>query len=346
MKMFIPAVGYRIELSSFWTFDLYHETRNDGLLEHIKPELFREESRLTGSYDRVDRYVDGRYGKLLSTSVTIPPGTKLEVDRVYIRTMSKSAKTKDEDYDSITFKVVSGLDTKKKIRFWAKLADVNQLEYELPVDHDIVKVNCAKHIKKFERTTLVNAVHNGFSAFETAQNTLCLGSKPEIPSWITKELVMKSTYLKALYAEKVEPVVIEQHEKYIAYERSKLKQRMETKSLSYYVRPNDVVEMLALSMAKTLDDLKKSFPGLFSFEHQRMNSHKCDSWWDFSRAFLSTSSFKTLEDGSHVRTFRGNKKFVSCGNYDGLTADLSSAWVTVTTNVTDDQILAVDMGID
>lgn len=51
--------------------------------------------------------------------VTLPTGTNLKVDRVYIR---KGAK----DFSSITFFMV--LPEKKSVRFWAKIPDVNTME--------------------------------------------------------------------------------------------------------------------------------------------------------------------------------------------------------------------------
>jgi hypothetical protein len=69
-------------------------------------------------------------------SVTIPAGTTLKVDRIYIR---KGA----SDYSSITFfaeglgevEVTQGWSNKKKVkkkalRFWAKLSDCNEIEIE------------------------------------------------------------------------------------------------------------------------------------------------------------------------------------------------------------------------
>jgi len=58
-------------------------------------------------------------------SVTIPAGTLLEVDRIYIR---KGA----NDFSSVTFKWVKGEGKNKKtLRFWAKLEDINNIECEL-----------------------------------------------------------------------------------------------------------------------------------------------------------------------------------------------------------------------
>lgn len=55
-------------------------------------------------------------------------GTVLKVDRIFIRKGM-------EDWSSLTFFMVSSPDpalaSKKKIRFWAKLSDCNQIEFDL-----------------------------------------------------------------------------------------------------------------------------------------------------------------------------------------------------------------------
>lgn len=61
-----------------------------------------------------------------SIKVTLPKGTILKIDRIYIRKGSS-------DYSSITFYAKDMLkpNTKKKYspRFWAKLSDCNQIEF-------------------------------------------------------------------------------------------------------------------------------------------------------------------------------------------------------------------------
>lgn len=58
---------------------------------------------------------------------TLPKGTQLKIDRIYIR-------KGNEDYSSITFYIEDCPDKtfrpKKKIRFWSKLDDVNNIIFE------------------------------------------------------------------------------------------------------------------------------------------------------------------------------------------------------------------------
>ena len=102
MKLFVPACGFRILLEKPWTFDLYYEYRNKTLLAAKGVNLtnfWNECYEPTANPREWPR-------KLKRLSVTLEQGTLLEVDRVYVRSNSKSAKTKDEDYDSLSFRII------------------------------------------------------------------------------------------------------------------------------------------------------------------------------------------------------------------------------------------------
>ena len=123
MKLYIPVNGDEIKLQADWTFDLYNEDRNSSLMEKI------------GDVRKVT-WGGGNYG---SIPCTIPAGAVLKIDRVYIRKGNK-------EYSSITFlwkgeslpakleQYWEGGETYKvprqPIRFWAKLGDVNNIEFE------------------------------------------------------------------------------------------------------------------------------------------------------------------------------------------------------------------------
>ena len=130
MKLFIPPCGYRIRLVKDWSFDLYRESRNHDLAIVLKTYKVSDDYHAS----RYEKPAEGTYygNKLRHDLVTIPANTVLEVDRVYIRTFSKNAASKDDDFDSITFRVKehTGWAGDKHPRFWAKLCDVNTIEYE------------------------------------------------------------------------------------------------------------------------------------------------------------------------------------------------------------------------
>ena len=127
-QMFIPSCGVQIKLTEDWTFTCYNEMRNHE---------FRK------SYG-----VQGRE----PISVTVKAGTILTIDRVYIRQFNKS-KSNEDSYDSITFRTYKSKKDKardKKVeaimedkfpggRFWAKLHEVNNIQYEIHKTIDEVK---------------------------------------------------------------------------------------------------------------------------------------------------------------------------------------------------------------
>lgn len=98
----IPAIGDVVRLASDWKFRLFEEGRNATMLSEIR-------SVQTNKW-----IADSRYWQ-----VTIPAGTELKVDRVYVRAGQRNA-----NYNSVTFRTrYNG----KSVRFWAKLKDVNNI---------------------------------------------------------------------------------------------------------------------------------------------------------------------------------------------------------------------------
>lgn len=100
--MCIPAIGDVVKLASDWEFRLYEEGRNKTLLSQIR-------SVPTNKW-----VANGRFWQ-----VTIPAGTELKVDRVYVRAGQRNA-----NYNSVTFRTqYNG----KNVRFWVKLKDANKM---------------------------------------------------------------------------------------------------------------------------------------------------------------------------------------------------------------------------
>ena len=112
MQLYIPEIGDQIRVTAPWTFNLYREWRNHkfqvayGLLD---PTTWKYKYEFSSSPDRCD-------------PVTIVENTILGVDRVYIR--KGAAK-----FSSVTF--ISKNGAYKGKRFWAKLIDVNRMEFEI-----------------------------------------------------------------------------------------------------------------------------------------------------------------------------------------------------------------------
>ncbi len=111
MRLFIPNIGTKLILMYPWTFDLYDEYRNTHIHAHF------------------NLVAPARYGRnIQSNRVTIPSGSILKIDRVYI-------KKGLPQFNSITFGLfgTKGKNNKEyRIgRFWAKLDDVNNIECEV-----------------------------------------------------------------------------------------------------------------------------------------------------------------------------------------------------------------------
>lgn len=125
MKLYVPACGDRIVLSAPWEFPLY--------LEHRNVRFAQARGLLSEKVGRYESFWDGeRYsGRFRRVQVTLEAGTVIECDRVYIRSFNKSHVKVEEDFDSITWKVMRGDRPAKNQRFWVKLSDCNGLECEV-----------------------------------------------------------------------------------------------------------------------------------------------------------------------------------------------------------------------
>lgn len=133
MKLYIPACGDRIVLKKDWEFSLYLESRNLNFAQELR--LWEPEA---GAYvwNQYMLDADGKdTGKLQSIRASLPKGTCLEFDRLYIRTFNKAKVDEGDDYDSVTFKVIlpSGKMAKKQ-RFWVKRAACSDIEYSVEAD--------------------------------------------------------------------------------------------------------------------------------------------------------------------------------------------------------------------
>ena len=116
MRLFIPTIGTRIKLLEPWTFTLKAEERNTAFAFKMgQPWLDKHKQLIANS----------AFAYSLSSTenkiITLPAGSILVVDRIYIRSNLK-------EYDSITFRYKSD---KVNGRFFAVLTEVNNIEFEL-----------------------------------------------------------------------------------------------------------------------------------------------------------------------------------------------------------------------
>lgn len=157
MQLYVPEIGDHIELMSDWTFNLYEEYRNEKTWDLLNcaensdvkhnvniqkaalddlQALYAKYRNLVQNYRcHIDQWTDEDIelsnklsairSKEICCVVTLPMGSILSFDRIYIR---KGA----SDYSSISFylKFHPTLQLKKKPRFWAKLEDCNNIMFE------------------------------------------------------------------------------------------------------------------------------------------------------------------------------------------------------------------------
>lgn len=146
-KLNIPNLGTVLILTEDWEFNLYFEDRNQSLLDdygYIKKFRWREEKKLkpadfkSGKIPQEVEYEDALTEEQLKVAyksyratnafdnpfikITLPTGTQLSVERIYIR---KGA----EAFNSVTFRTTKNCPDLKyrNKRFWVKLRDANKI---------------------------------------------------------------------------------------------------------------------------------------------------------------------------------------------------------------------------
>lgn len=113
MQLYIPNIGEHITLASDWTFRLFNESRCQPFLD------------CPAQAEKVD---NPTYAISEVKHCTLPAGTVLAVDRVYLRQGLDA-------FASISFRITKTTApwvAKQRKRFWAKLDDVNQLQIVPP----------------------------------------------------------------------------------------------------------------------------------------------------------------------------------------------------------------------
>lgn len=144
-RLNIPELGAFIILAEPWTFALQPESRNSALLESAGWQWYggREEQEVRYARLRkagwIATEIEEQFGCHekydWSKEVTLPAGTQLKFDRIYIRkgsaeyssvTFFLDRKTVDPAYSDVCLNLHS---KKGKARFWAKLGDINKIIY-------------------------------------------------------------------------------------------------------------------------------------------------------------------------------------------------------------------------
>lgn len=128
MQMMIPPLGTRIRLTADWAFSLHYERRNESVYDMLGAfqDLKGKHGYPADAYAPAYRFDPSEREPV---QVSLPAGTLLTLDRYYIRQGAG-------DFDSVSFMLPSqplpgySFGKKRAARFWAKLEDVNDIEFE------------------------------------------------------------------------------------------------------------------------------------------------------------------------------------------------------------------------
>jgi hypothetical protein len=131
MQFYIPEISDEIRLLTDWHFNLYNEERNATLMRYAG------DTRPCGY-----NWTAHSHHAIGGIPYSIPAGEILVIDRLYVR-------KGQDDFSSLTFlwkgksnaaytsmesrwggAPIQTKHPKRQVRFWAKLDDVNKIEYE------------------------------------------------------------------------------------------------------------------------------------------------------------------------------------------------------------------------
>lgn len=151
-SMFIPPLGFELELREDWHFKLFNELRNTGLIRAAgmePPQVALPDFWSLSTAEKHAAYTKSVWrlpnGDIPSgrevreiydvcAPFVLRAGTRLKVDRIYMR-------RGQSDFDSVTFRcnlwasnfgdpLFTASRRLKSFRFWAKLDDVNKIIFE------------------------------------------------------------------------------------------------------------------------------------------------------------------------------------------------------------------------
>ena len=153
-KFHVPEIGTKLRLTEDWTFSWFWERRNIDLLMALEEKNLIDESKFQPTkievisyywkqYAAIQKYFDKYFsvrwnhsnprqgyvwpqGNPYCYMMTYPKDSIIIIDRYYI-------KKGNSDFSSVTFRTekLNYPGFRKKPRFWVKLQDANNINYEL-----------------------------------------------------------------------------------------------------------------------------------------------------------------------------------------------------------------------
>jgi len=335
VKFFVPAVGYQIVLAADWNFSLYLEDRNDTCLKLLAPKVYED---VKSNWHNRSKSGKGWPLDYKHESVMLPKGTKLEIDRVYVRTANK-AKEGSDNYDSITFKVVG---EKSKVRFWAKLEDVNNIEYELPDNFTAGKEAAVKAAKAPKKLTLKDIT----TTIDGALHLYDREDKRNYPKWLTATAQGEIKHLLDTFNSFAIPIKRAESEarRQVAERDAKLRYaqgnfpaylKTTIKSVEEYVKWDLQHRNYNLRLQPEIDD-----------KDLREDAARVIAYHLLSYYCVSKVQFKRRADGSAVRTwsFKVRDNVPTPPSIHAI--DVSKYWLQVAVDPTETEIVSFSCGVD
>ena len=332
MKFFVPAVGYQIVLAADWNFSLYLEDRNDTCLKLLAPKVYED---VKSNWHNRSHTGKGRLFDYKHESVMLPKGTKLEIDRVYVRTANK-AKEGSDNYDSITFKVVG---EKSKVRFWAKLEDVNNIEYELPDNFTAGKEAAVKAAKAPKKLTLKDIT----ATIEGALHLYDRGDKQHYPKWLTATAQGEIKHLLDTFNSFAIPIKRAESESRLQVAEREAKLRYAQGNFPAYLKTTikSVEEYVKWDLQHHHYNLQA-----FSDKDIREDAARVISYHLLSYYCVSKVQFKRRSDGSAVRTWKFKNRDDGRPLLGIHAIDVSKYWLQVAVDPTETKIVSFSCGVD
>lgn len=140
--LYIPQVGDKLKLTSNWSCKVFNESRNSKVFSGLN--------------------IDTSGAQNTNVDITFPKGTVLKVDRLYVRAPASS-------FDSITFRVDSSpIKSLNKARFWVKLREANNLEFET-TEKNLDSFEKIKEAFRFMAMEMEFANSERLNSFEASQ---------------------------------------------------------------------------------------------------------------------------------------------------------------------------------
>lgn len=135
MKMFIPEIGTKIQLTENWNFTICSENANKSIIKKMAMPIDLSIARIRDYLLKQNRITQEEYdSNPYEINISLEKGTVLCIEKVNLRRAKGLYKT---EYDSVSFRIPKKCGNPKQIesaRFRVNLSDVNKINFKLYED--------------------------------------------------------------------------------------------------------------------------------------------------------------------------------------------------------------------